>query len=201
MNIRDNIYRGSLRDSVVEKKIGRAREPVIVDCGVNVGITVRWWLYLNPGCRVYGIDMMQEAQDFTVKSLPERLKKNYTPITAALDFENGRAVEVKYDDPLFGGNSLSAEGKFLHTRGIRSVTIDSCIRTYNIKTIELLKIDIELSAERMLYGAAETLGKVRNILLEWHHEEKERKGSVLFLQKTGFRIRREYKRHIWFEKI
>jgi FkbM family methyltransferase len=200
LNIRGNIYKGQLRDPFMEKWIRKAAEPVIVDCGINVGITVRWWFYLNPKSVVYGIDMMQEAHDFTVKALPEHFKKSYIPITVALDSETNRIFDVRYNEPLFGGNSLkAAEEKYLHNRNVCSSTLDDCLGSYHIENIDLLKVDIEGSEVPMFRGARQTLGKVKNILLEWHDPE-ERKGSITFLQSMGFALRKEYRRHIWFEK-
>ena len=199
LNIRDNIFQGSLRDPYIEKRIRKTKEPVIVDCGINVGVTVRWWFYLNPKSVVYGIDMMQEAHDFTIKALSEHLKKGYIPITAALASESNNILEVKYNDPLFGGNSVKATGEYLHNRCARSSTLDDCLCKYNIRNIDLLKVDIEGNEASMFRGATKTLEKVKNILLEWHGVE-EQKSSIDFLQEMGFIIRKEYKRHIWFEK-
>ena len=198
LNIRDNIFQGSLRDPYIEKSIRRTKEPVIVDCGINVGVTVRWWFYLNPKSVVYGIDMMQEAHDFTIKSLSEHFKKAYIPITVALASESNNVLEVKYNDPLFGGNSVKATGEYAHNRCLRSSTIDDCLCKYDIRNIDLLKVDIEGDEVAMFHGAIQTLKKAKNILLEWH-DVKERKGSIDFLQEMGFFIRKEHKRHIWFE--
>src|SRR4030042_1123579 len=201
LNIRDNIFQGSIRYPEVEKKLKKTSRPVIVDCGINVGVTVRWWLYLNPKSVVYGIDMMQEAQDFTITALSEYSRKNYIPITAALASISNKALEIKYNDPLFGGNSIEASKKYMRNkRHILSSTLDDCLRKYNIKDIDLLKIDIELSAASMLCGAAETLKKVKYVLLEWHNAE-ERKNSVRFMQKAGFIIKNEDKRNIWFKNF
>ena len=201
LNIRDNIFQGSIRYSEIEKKLRKASRPVIVDCGINVGVTVRWWFYLNPKSIVYGIDMMQEAQDFTITALSECARKNYIPITAALASTNNKALEIKYDDPLFGGNSVEVSKKYMRNkRHILSSTLDDCLRKYNIKDIDLLKIDIEFSAAPMLCGASETLKKTKYVLLEWHDAE-ERKNSVICMQKAGFIIKKECKRNIWFKNF
>ncbi|HNX68258.1 MAG TPA: FkbM family methyltransferase [Candidatus Omnitrophota bacterium] len=197
LNIRDNIFQGSLRDPLIEKELREAEAPVIVDCGINVGVTVRWWLYLNAKSTVYGVDMMQEAHDFTVKSLPESLKKNYFSVTAALAAESGSALEVKFNDPLFGGNSIAGGGECAHRRSVRLVTLDDCLRGHSIPAIDLLKVDIEGSGVPMFRGAVESLKKVKNIFLEWHDDE-ERQGSITFLKEAGFVIRKAYKRHFWF---
>lgn len=200
INIRDNIFQGSLRDLFIENKIRKAKKPVIVDCGINVGITVRWWFYLNPKSLVYGIDMMQEAHSFTMESLPKSFKGNYIPIAAVLASQSDQRVDVKFDDPLFGGNSAEMPPEeYAQCRSVRTTTLDDSLSKDPIKEISLLKIDIEGSAVSMLRGATQTLKKVRNVFLEWHNEQAK-KGSVDLLRGAGFFIRKKHKRHIWFKK-
>ena len=200
LNIRNNILQGSVRDRNTERQIRRAKQPVIVDCGVNLGVTVRWWFYLNPQATVYGIDMMEEANDFIMKALPDRFKTKYVPITAVLASDTGRVVELSYDDPLFGGNNAGIASGYSEKRRVHSKTLDDCLQSYRIDTIDLLKVDIEDSAASMFQGVAKTLPKVKNILLEVH-TEKEREDSICLLREKGFCIRKSYKRHIWLEKI
>lgn len=196
-NIRDNIFQGSLRDQVIEKEIKRAKNPIIVDCGINVGVTVRWWFYLNPKSIVYGIDMMGEAHEFTINALSEDLKKNYIPITAVLTADINQMLKIQYDEPLFGANNVKFLGK--HERSVCSSTLDQCLSKYpNVDKIDILKVDIEGSAAVMFRGTEQSLKKTKYIFLEWH-DDTEREGSIAFLQKAGFSIRKRYKRHLWFE--
>ncbi|MEY4940863.1 MAG: hypothetical protein RIQ93_2598, partial [Verrucomicrobiota bacterium] len=69
LNIHDNFAVGELRDALVEAELSTASTPIVVDCGVNVGVTVRWWLHLNAACRVFGFDMMEEAHEITRQRL------------------------------------------------------------------------------------------------------------------------------------
>ena len=200
LSIRDNILKGSLRDGSMERYIRKAGEPVIVDCGINVGVTVRWWLYLNPHTRVYGIDMMQEANDFTVAALPDSFKTRFVPITAVLASSTGQPVDLSYDDPLYGGNNAKISSGCSENRRVNSMTLDDCLKSYRISTIDLLKVDIEDTAAQMFQGATETLLKAKSIMLEVH-SEKEREDSIRLLYEKSFRIRRMHKRHIWLDKI
>lgn len=200
LSIRGNILQGSIRDRNMERQIRKATQPVIVDCGVNVGVTVRWWFYLNPQATVYGIDMMQEANDFTMRALPDHFKIRYVPITAVLASETGRVVELNYYDPLFGGNSAGAASGYSQNRRVHSMTLDDCLSSYHIDNIDLLKVDIEDSAASMFQGAMRTLSKVKNILLEIH-SEKEREDSICLLREKGLRIKKSHKRQVWLEKV
>ena len=198
-SIRDNILQGTLRDRGIEGNIRKEKEPLIIDCGINVGMTVRWWFYLNGQATVYGIDMMQEAIDFTLAALPERFKARFVPITAVLGPETGRMVELSYDDPLFGANNAKISSGCAENRRVKSMTLDDCLNNSRIGAIDLLKVDIEDTAAQMFRGATKTLSIVKNIVLEIH-SEKEREDSLSLLREKSFSIRRSYKRHVWLEK-
>ena len=112
-NLHDNFGTGELRDKKVEIYLSRKQTPCVIDCGVNVGVTVRWWFYLNSQTKVFGIDMIEETQKFTIESLksididPGR----YKAIVAALWSENGKQFKMRIGDPLFGDNSLYLQKK------------------------------------------------------------------------------------------
>ncbi|OGX24492.1 MAG: hypothetical protein A2Y03_03320 [Omnitrophica WOR_2 bacterium GWF2_38_59] len=198
-NIRDNIFQGSLRDQLIEKIIKKTKNPIIIDCGINIGVTVRWWFYLNPSSIVYGIDMMREAHEFTLRSLSEKFKKSYIPITLALAADNNQMFKVQYNEPLFGANSVKSFGE--HERNVCSSTLDECLRKYcSNNKIDLMKVDIEGSAAAMFSGATQSLKRIKHIFLEWHDDD-ERDSSISLLAKAGFFIRKRYKRHIWFENL
>lgn len=200
LNIRDNILKGSLRNRRIEKEIRKAKNPVIIDCGINIGITARWWFYLNPAATVYGIDMMREANEFTLKALPECFRNRFVSVTAAMSSESNRIFNISYTDPLFGGNSLlAAKDEGPYVRKVRSLALDDLLDRYHIETADLLKVDVEAAAEFLFYGAQKSLPKIKNILLEIHCE-KERKNSVSLLLANGFSIIKDHKRQIWFSR-
>lgn len=114
VSIHDNFAVGELRDSYLETKLADAAVPVVVDCGVNAGITVRWWLHLNPSARIFGFDMMQEAHDLTRKRLGGKAT-GYTGITAPLSGVDGEEVTVYYDDPLDGENRIEGAARLLQS--------------------------------------------------------------------------------------
>ncbi len=42
LNLHDNFGKGELRFPEIERHIASEKNPIVFDCGVNVGITVRW---------------------------------------------------------------------------------------------------------------------------------------------------------------
>lgn len=144
-NIHDNFAVGEMRDSVIEEAIRDHPSPVVVDCGVNVGITVRWWYQFHPRCRVVGVDMVQEAHDFTrakLSGIRPEMKEAYEAECGVLSSAEGCDVAFAFDDPLHGENTPT-NGAGQHQRSIRSITLDGIATRRKLEAIILLKLDIE----------------------------------------------------------
>lgn len=197
LNIHDNFATGELRDPHIEDVLRNTANPVVVDCGINIGVTVRWWLHLNPSCKVFGIDMMQEAHDFT----RQRLAGNagaYTGIAAALSSVEGEKVTIHFSDPLEGTNSIGAQ-QGATSRTLVTACMDSLLAPHKLTHVEVLKMDIEGYGAKAFAGASKTLAITRNVVLEFHSEE-ELGESAEILVKAGFRLRRFRNRSVWFTR-
>ena len=64
INLIDNFSLCELRCEEVENHLRTSSESWVVDVGVNVGVSSRWWFSLADHVQVIGIDMFQEALDF-----------------------------------------------------------------------------------------------------------------------------------------
>ena len=199
LNIHDNFADGELRDPQVEAILSKAARPVVVDCGVNVGITVRWWFHLNPACRVFGFDMMQEAHELTQQRLAGG-SADYTGITAALSSTDGEEVTIQFTDPLDGKNRIGrSEKSGAGTRTLLTHRMDTLLESYALDRIDVLKIDIEGYAAKALLGAPKILAITQNVILEIHSEQ-ELGDAEAVLVGGGFRLRRFRNRNLWFTR-
>ena len=204
INIHDNFAVGELRDEVIEAHLSQEKNPIVVDCGVNVGITVRWWLngLSNKNLQVIGIDMIDEAHKFTINSLieaninPERYRYH----VAAL-WEHGNATfNIDVEDPLYGETNVfeANEGKNLRT--VQSKTMDDLLSSSSLKKIDLIKLDIEGAGANALVGALESLKITKHVVIELHDEEERKKSTKLLLE-NGFYLRKSVGRHLWWECV
>ena len=203
LNIHDNFAVGELRDKVVEAVIRNTPKPVIVDCGINVGVTVRWWLHLNPASKVYGLDMMQEAHDFTNQALRDGgcqdAQASYQGITAAISADDGEAIAINFNNPLEGTNSVSAAQTGSQTRKVPLARMDTLLAPHGLTQVDLLKMDIEGHGARALAGAAKTLAITKNVILEIHSEDELGEAAAILVN-SGFRLRCFRHRNLWFVK-
>lgn len=171
LNIFDNFIEGELRNAAMENEIRKSENPVIVDLGINLGATVRWWFWLNPKAKVYGIDMIPESLEFTTARLATiQGKFSWHGIPAAIS-DKTEEFDIQYDDPLEGSNSVfSSEGKIKRT--VKADTLDNLIRPHSLSSVEVLKIDIEGYGAIALRKADELLSITKYIILETHTEEE-----------------------------
>jgi FkbM family methyltransferase len=175
-NLMDNFSLKELRNEELEKIIRQEKEPIIVDIGINVGLTVRWWFGLNPNAYVYGIDMLQEALDFTTEVVKElHLGEHWIPECMGVG-DRTDEIEIHINDPLEGTNQIGeTAGKF--NRKIKIKQLDDILLPRNLTRIDLLKIDIEGYGGTALAGATEILKKTRYVVIELHNQEETVKAS------------------------
>ena len=198
LNYIGNFCCGELRNDTVEAYLRSHPEPTIVDVGVNIGVTCRWWLSLSPNARVIGIDMMEEAIDFTRRKLTALgLGERFIGIVAAAGEKND-SVTIQFDSPLLGTVSLSpSSGHNVRTVPVKPV--DAMISPFPKHGIALLKLDVEGHGYPVLKGAAETLTRTQAVVFEGHTEEETSQCAAL-LQKHGFQLLGAHGRNYWWMK-
>ncbi len=197
-NYIDNIACGELRCEEVEQAIREKDAPAVVDLGVNVGVTVRWWFSLNPAATVVGVDMLQEALDFTTEALEDAgVRGTWKPICAAAG-NHSDVVEIAVGDPLSGTSRVGqgGDGTF---RKVKMARLDDLLAEAGIREIELLKCDIEGFGGFALEGAVNSLAITRFVVTETHGPEE----TVLLsevLAKAGFVVFQVFGRTLWWRK-
>ena len=203
LNLHDNFAVGELRDEKVEGYLRNETAPLVIDCGVNVGITVRWWLHgiANAALKVVGVDMMEEAHQFTIDALKTSGTNSdrYRDCCAALWKTSGEKFSVSLDDPLFGENSLYPNKATGKKREVFSKTLDDLFSENMPSKVSLLKIDLEGAGSAALEGAEKILQVTKHLVFEIHGE-KECKSSTKLLSNHGFYLRKISNRHLWWER-
>ena len=198
INLIDNFSLGELRSEEVENHLRTSTESWVVDVGVNVGVSCRWWLSLADHVQVIGIDMFQEALDFTTDRIASiGARERWHPLCGAVG-DSDRVVELRFSDPLEGTSRLdSAIGGKL--RKIRVQPLDAMLAPIAPRKIGLLKIDIEGSAGRALIGAPETLARCDYVSVETHSDEETGTSSRALIA-AGFHMFHCRGRTMWWQR-
>lgn len=135
-------------------------DPLIIDCGANVGVSVLYYKQLFPKARV--ICFEPDEQVFDV------LKKNMN-VNGLIDVIcRQEAVWVHTDGVSFGSEGADS-GSILRTDNVKripSVRLKEVLLAQ--PRIDLLKVDIEGAECDVLLDCGEALQKVRNLYVEYH---------------------------------
>jgi len=176
----------------------RESEPLIIDCGANIGVSVLEWKTRWPMCRVICFEPDPDA--FRLLSL--NVERNDIPgvrcVQAALADFDGKAM-------LFGdmGHGADARGNSLHREwGQRADSSSVQVECQRLSTIlakqpvSFLKMDIEGAEETVLREAVHQLHHVDAIYVEVHetddlsvHNSSQRIEQLL--DSNDFRIEKE----------
>lgn len=198
INLIDNFSLGELRSEEVENHLRTSKTSWVIDVGVNVGVSSRWWLSLADHVQVIGVDMFQEALDFTTGRIAiNGARERWHPLSGAVG-ERDRVVELRYSNPLEGTSRLDSAvgGK---SRKIRVQPLDAMLAPIAPRRIGLMKIDIEGAAGLALAGAPRTLAKCDYVSVETHSDE-ETSTSSRALTAANFQIFHCRGRTMWWRQ-
>jgi FkbM family methyltransferase len=165
-------------------------EPLIVDCGSNIGLSVLYFKRLYPQGRVIAF----EPDRATFQMLEQNVRANnlagVTLVNKALyDSVGSVPFYVSPDQPGLLVQSTRKEN--LVSSQITMVETEK-LSTYLTEPIDFLKMDIEGAEEQVLTDLKETgkLDLVREIVLEYHHHltpREDKLGVFLkMLEQTNF---------------
>jgi FkbM family methyltransferase len=136
------------------------KEPIIFDCGANVGTSCLYFKQLFPNAKIKAF----EADPMIANVLKSNLAKNGISDVEVIN----KAVWI--DDGGIEFGSEGADGGSINASG-NKIKIDS-IRLQDFldkePEVDLLKIDIEGAEYEVLKDCANSLSNVKNIFVEYH---------------------------------
>lgn len=164
-------------------------DPVIIDCGSNIGLSIIYFKTLFPKAKIYGFEPDVEIYKKLNSNL---LQFGYSDIEIF-----PKAIWID-ESPLYFKRTGSVGGHIVDGKVGRGIMI----RTKRLKDllkedIDFLKIDIEGAEYDVIIDCWENLSNVKNIFIEYHsfHEKEQMIGEVLqILKKAGFKL---YLKEAW----
>jgi FkbM family methyltransferase len=160
----------------------------IVDAGANIGLASIYFANKYPKAKIIAIE--PERSNF------ELLKKNVAPyrtifpVQAALWNQNG---EINVVDPGMGNWAFMTEegsdagnprGDVCHK--VTAITVDKIIDDYELKKIDILKIDIEGAEKEVFSETSSWIEKVDALIIELHERMKPGCNSSFYNGSNGF---------------
>lgn len=158
-------------------------DPLVIDCGSNIGMSVIYFKYLYPEARIIAFE--PDAEVFPI------LKRNMATFQLSDVELHQRAVwhcegEMSFlPDGSVGGRLLPGEEIPRATR-VRTVRLNDFLHD----TVDFLKLDIEGAEYEVLANCREELRMVRCLFVEYHGKRNE--GQLLhkilqMIHDAGFR--------------
>lgn len=148
----------------------KSPEPIVIDCGANIGLASLWFADNIPNCRV--ISYEADPNIFDIMRLNVNsfgYQKVISPVNAALashsdgvlfSQEGGFSGQIKYQEHAIFSNEAF----------VPSVTLAQVLSSH--KHVDLLKIDVEGAENDIFYDNLD-LSIVNNLFLEYHSFEKK----------------------------
>lgn len=142
-------------------------DPLILDCGSNIGMSVLYFKHVYPRARLMGF----EPDPAIFRVLEENVARNGLPnvqlVHAALS-RSERMVTL-FSDATIGSclvqHRPSDFGRDVHKCEVPCVRL----RTYLTEPVDFLKMNIEGAEWEVLADSEDRLRQVREIVVEYHH--------------------------------
>lgn len=182
-------YKELFADGAYAFDAGRT-DPVIIDCGANIGMSILYFKRLYPASRISAFEASPEIAVF----LRDNLAKNKIDDVNLVE----KAVWTDNEGIWFGSEKSDASSIYL---GENKILVPS-VRLRDVllgqDRIDLLKIDIEGAEIEVLKDCHGALGKVQNLFVEFHSYlgQPQRLGELMqVLEMNGFRYHIDTEQH------
>jgi FkbM family methyltransferase len=147
----------------------------VYDIGANVGLfSVRFARWIGADGWLYAIEPNPICIYFLRANLEQFSVRNFTILPmAASDRQSPCTFSLNYGSSLIGvGGDSPVAGKPGHHIQVQGQSLDSLIATFNLRTPDFIKVDVEGAEAHTVAGMMETLRRSRpSFMIELHGRE------------------------------
>lgn len=166
----------------------RTANPLILDCGANVGLSAIYFKKLYPASRI----MAFEPDPSIFKMLQHNMKvMGYNDVCLHNKGVWKEDAILKFASTGGLGGALTVDASRKYNRQVVTEVAALRLKDFLGEEIEFLKIDIEGAETEVLADCADELTKVQNMFVEYHStpgKKQELPTLLRVLQQAGFRI-------------
>lgn len=157
-------------------------EPVIFDCGANVGTSCAFFRHIYPQSRILAFEPSPKITNYLLRNIKNNSLENIEVIEKAVWINNDE-IELGLEDA--DGSSIHLEKNKTKVKSVR-------LKDYleNEEVVDMLKMDIEGAEVEVLKDCKDSLIIVKNIFVEFHsyRDKPQRLSEVIeVLESAGFR--------------
>lgn len=163
------------------------REPYIVDCGANIGISILRYKQLYPLAQILAFEPAPEAYELLERNIKNNCLENVELVEAAVWSQSStKQFAIQGID----GGRIAGTRSRIHGLPQTDVTAVA-LSNYLDREVDLLKLDIEGAELEVLNSCDGKLGTVKKLIVETHYlvDRPAFLGSILdVLDRAGFNV-------------
>jgi len=159
-----------------------SKDPVIYDCGANVGTSCAFFKWIYPDSRIVAFEPNPIIAEYLKKNISNNSLKDVEVIDKAV-WTDDKGIELGMEDA--DASSIYLEA---NKTKVESVRLKDLLDKED--RLDMLKIDIEGAEVEVLKDCRESLTNVKNLFVEFHsyRNEPQRLAAVIdVLESAGFR--------------
>ncbi len=159
---------------------------VIIDAGANIGLASIYFANTYPDAKIIAIE--PERNNFEILKINSAQYSNIFPLQAALWHKNEIITLV---DPGLGSWGFMTESQGDNSKNnachpVDAITVDWIMNKYNLKKIDILKIDIEGAEKEVFSDTSSWMYKVDSLIVELHERMKPGCNRNFYSGTAGF---------------
>lgn len=180
-------YKGIFFDRIYEFRPKMAENIRIVDMGINVGTSVKFFYDTYQNAQIEGFEADPKIFQYCKENLKDILLGERVSIHNLAVWDSDGTVEF-FDEGADAGR-IQTENRCSHVVAVPTIDAKKILLKY--ESIDFLKIDIEGAETRVLQRIKNELTKVDNIFVEYHSMVGVNQSIdeiFLILKQAGFRL-------------
>jgi FkbM family methyltransferase len=174
--------------------ITKKKNPVILDCGANIGVATLYFKWIYPGSKIYSFEPDKETFSLLEKNIKQNSLSDVSCFNSALSDRNGKLdffIDKKNSGLL--GMSTKAERHYKDRVVVDSIKLSHFLKTkLKEKEVDFLKMDVEGEEIKVIKDLVKNnmLKKIKEGVIEYHHKfvnHRSELGAFLSMfEKQGF---------------
>lgn len=158
--------------------VPKTKQPLIIDCGANIGMSVIYFKHKFPNCKILAFEPNPDSYNLLERNVRVNHLKN-------VEIHNVGLFDKALEIPFYIGNRrASLTGSIRKERGkgktinIKAEKLSNYIKHF--ESIDLIKMDVEGAEFHIVEDlvTSSTLNKVKEYIIEYHHNLKQEQSKL-----------------------
>ncbi len=178
----------------------KSKNPLIIDCGSHIGLTILYFKKLYPDSRIIGFEPNPMNFNLLQRNITQNKLKSIKLINTAVSDKEGKInfyINSESRQPWSWGDA-AVKNKWYDPKKYKTIKVKSVrLSSYIDKNVDLIKLDIEGAELKVLKEIAVKLSLIRELIMEFHgsstNPENDLEETLELLEKSGYTITIKYK--------